>query len=801
MLSDITTIKIQGANFTSLTPFKLFDPVEGDKSKTVKATLLYGRNGTGKSTIAKAFRKIKGETLPTIIQASIYNKEGNSISLTETDKKHIFVYDEDFVYKNVRLQEDHLDTIVMLGEAADLTEQIDKAEAERDKALSDYEAQIALYKEYTEYDNPKSPKYYIIRLGNALRGDESWAGRDKRIRDARQNTQVRDDTYKQFVNLTPSKSSSKLLLEFEEKMEALKNARSGASAIDAVVPSFSNSYIEYDDERLQDLLAGKIEKPELTDRERYLLRLVESGNSNDLSSRLIVFKQAATDTCPYCLQSVSKEYKADLVTSIEKVLSKTVEDHQKKLQGRIFEEIRIDLSQYEELNSYKQCVELIEKINTTVLANNERIRSKISNPYEPIYIIETDVAGMAIQLEDALEELEKERKAHNAKATKTEPIEKELIRINGEIAHYDVAELAALYDKQFKESKAAKRKSEEMKIVWEDRQREVENLEAQRRNVKLALGLINACMKYIFFAEDRLRIEYVDGVYKLLSHGKSVKPCDVSVGERNIIGLSYFFTSIMEGQEEKDAYSKEYLLVIDDPVSSYDLENRIGIISFLKYKLAAFLEGNENTRAIVMTHDLTTLYDLLKTIEEIMEVCKTKDYSKPPIFHHFELSENGELETFRYRNRHEYTELVGRIYRYARGETGENELVIGNIMRQVIEAFSTFQYKKDIQHVSTDEQILALLGDPEYVAYYRNLMYRLVLHGGSHREEQVKTMQDFRFFSLISDAEKEKTARDVLCFIYLLNKRHLLVHLKEFKDVETTLNGWCQDIKRNAAVI
>ena len=104
---------------------------------------------------------------------------------------------------------------------------------------------------------------------------------------------------------------------------------------------------------------------------------------------------------------------------------------------------------------------------------------------------------------------------------------------------------------------------------------------------------MNACLKYIFFAEDRLRIDYSDGEYRLYSHGKSVRPCDVSVGERNIIGLSYFFTSIMEGQEEKNVYGKEYLLVIDDPVSSYDTENRIGILSFLKYKLGLFLEGNE----------------------------------------------------------------------------------------------------------------------------------------------------------------------------------------------------------------
>jgi hypothetical protein len=80
-------------------------------------------------------------------------------------------------------------------------------------------------------------------------------------------------------------------------------------------------------------------------------------------------------------------------------------------------------------------------------------------------------------------------------------------------------------------------------------------------------------------------------------------------------------------------------------------------------------------------------------------------------------------------------------------------------------------------------------------------MYRLVLHGGSHKEEQIKAMKDFQFFSLISETEKKRTAKDVLCFIYLLNKRHLLEHLKDSGNIEPELQSWCQDIKARAAVI
>ena len=99
MLKDISTIKIQGANFASLTSLDVFEPRDGkdkqgnDGFKTVKGVLLYGRNGSGKSTIARAFRKAKGETQPAIKQTSFSDKDGKPVILlfksAETDRNEL----------------------------------------------------------------------------------------------------------------------------------------------------------------------------------------------------------------------------------------------------------------------------------------------------------------------------------------------------------------------------------------------------------------------------------------------------------------------------------------------------------------------------------------------------------------------------------------------------------------------------------------------------------------------------------------------------------------------------------------
>lgn len=805
MLKDIAAIKVQGANFSTLTPFVLFEPRDGkdkagnDLFKTVKGALLYGRNGTGKSTIAKAFRKAKGEILPAIRQISFVDKGGNPVALSEDEKKRVFVFDEDYVNSQVKLKEDHLETIIMLGQAADLAEKIEQAEKERDSSKSVYETKETALKEYKDTSNPKSPTNRLWKIGNALRGDDAWAGRDRRINGGRQNTQVRDDTYKKFIGLIPQKTRSDLIVEFEEQLKAFETAKSGSKRIDTKVPGLPKAYDQYDDEAIIALLAKKIEKPVLSEREQYLMGLVESGKSGELSQKAAFFKNPGVKACPYCFQPVSEEYKTSLVASIEKVLSRIVAEHQKALEGCVYGDVIIDVSAFSALSSYEICTGLINKINIAIQENNKLIQQKVANPYQPIEATNQSISTLITQLVESLTKLESEREQFNKKATNTKPIINRMNEINSHIAHYDIIDLAAEYDKQQGEFEKAEKAFKDAKDDYESKKKAVEDLEAQRKNVQLALDIMNACLKYIFFADDRLRIDYTDGEYRLYSHGKSVRPCDVSVGERNIIGLSYFFTSIMEGQEEKDVYGKEYLLIIDDPVSSYDTENRIGILSFLKYKLGAFLEGNEFSKAIVMTHDLMTFYDIHKVFEEITACCKKKGYTLPPKFNRFELTD-GAIASFRYNNRQEYTEILKLIYSYGQGNSNEHDLVIGNLMRQALEAFATFQYKKGIEDVSTDPDILALLPERAYKTYFENLMYRLVLHGSSHKEEQIKAMKDYDFFSLISETEKRRTAKEVLCFIYLLNPRHVLQHLQEIKNSETTLKTWCNEIKARAAM-
>lgn len=503
MLKDITGIRLCGANFESLTDILLLDPHEENSSKIkqIKGSLIYGRNGAGKSTLAKAVKKARGEFQDTISQADFLGTNNTPLVLSEEEKSRIYVFDEDYIDKNIKLRESGLSTIIMLGQQAELEEQIQAAHKELEEVNSELNAQKSIVLEYEKVECEKSPKYHMKCIRSALQGDECWAGRDKLIKGNRQNTAIRDDTYKQFVTLSTTKTRDQLIVEFNETLKELRNAQQGDASIQTRVPTFS---LDYDEEKLSNLLNTILEKPDLSERERYLLDLVQTGKTAHLNYMFDLFSDAKICMCPTCMQPVSETYKHDLVQSIQKVLSKVVEEHQSSLQKFMLQDIEMDFTQFTKLTeNIDLCLRLVSQINTTIKNNN------------------------------------------------------------------------------------------------------------------------------------------------------------------------------------------------------------------------IIIQGNAS----------------------------------------------------------------------------EYELVIGNIMRQMLEAFSTFQYKKGIEEVSTDQNILAVLPDEEYRIYFENLMYRLILNNGSHRLNQTKSMSDMNFFTVISSSEKQRTAKELLCFIFLLNERHLLSHLEGCEDVMTNLTLWCNEIK------
>ena len=799
MLRDLVSIRVKNDFFNLGQNFSFFS---SNNKSFIKGSLVYGRNGSGKSTIARAFRQVADGGSNSNMDVKVFDSSGVEIVLSEEDRKKIYVFDETYVDKNVKLQDDKLETIVMLGEAVTLTESIEKAKRECNRYEQEYEEKSAQVAELKDEKKVKSPMYYKKIMVDELKGDGHWAGRSREINGWRKNASVTDDTYKEFLSINITRSESDLNSEYKAKLEELNSARMGGLVIKDEIPAIKMSFNKAREDGIISLLEKKIEKPLLSDREKRLLSCLENRGMGDLSERLRFFKDKDNTECPYCLQALSVKYKESLVGSIQKILNKEVEAHLEELRRNVLSLIYLDLSLFGKIPGCNECVGLLDRLNAGFERYNEYLDNKIKDPYSPISIKSLGLSDLFDRLVVKLRELEQNRKKYNEKKTQVDPIIKVLNDINAELAAHKIKPIAELYEQHMKLFAEECDELERKRKKLDEQKHLIMDLEAKRRNVAIAVDSINSCLRYILFAEDRLRIENSDGGYKLLVNGKNVRPCDISEGERNIIGLSYFFTKLFEGKAEVSAFKDEYLIVIDDPISSFDFENRVGVFSFLNYKLTAFLTAQKLTRVLLLTHELRTFYEINKMFDSILKECKDKFKTKGLDIRYFEIRDKS-LNVFLLRGckRHEYTELISIIYQYAKGELNAYNTVIGNVMRQVMEAFGTFLYKEGIVEISKNEKILKLLNDNEYIAYYRNLMYRLVLHGGSHKEEQVLAMDDFDFFNYISDEEKLRTAKDVLCFIYLLNRVHVLQHLKKYSSAESDLDAWCCEIKSKSVAL
>ena len=778
MLSRIRGIRINGALYSTETTINLFSDNESDR-----VSLIFGRNGSGKSTVSRAVAKATCDDESDIVSAQFVGYDGMNLVLTEDVARRVHVFNEDYISSKVRFREDGLGTIVMFGETGDIADQIEAVEQEIKEVEKNNTSLSEQLKEFNDDKNMLSPKYHYTQVKTSLQGDASWAGRERLIVGSKQNASVMDATINNIMDEIPIESQDEVINAYDKAYNELLTVKEHSEKITSSLPSMT----DYTDSLIEvvKLLGQRVEQPSLNERERKLLAIALDGRQETLYDMRRDFSDDSTDTCPYCLQSVADEYKHELIKSIEKVLSEDVENHRDELTKSKIQTLSMDFSAFDiaDKGLTDKCRNALSETNAEISNCNIKIEEKIGNLFNPITDFSSELQAKAEFLCGLISELEETVEHFNSQIAGSADIQDTLKRLNKKRAYHEVKSHYANYLKQSEEKECCEKSFGSSQTELLATKNKLEELNEQKRNVRIALDFINNGLQYVFFSADRLTVDYNGENYIILSNGNPVRPRNISAGERNILALCYFMTDILSDTDEKDTHKTEYMIVIDDPVSSFDLENRVGVISFLKSQMIKILRGNPNSRVVLLSHDLLAIYDIEKALEEIKEqisVKLTDSSEKNMTYRLFELDSKS-IRDFRHNDRNEYSLSLKIIYGYAVGKSSEYELVIGNIMRRALEAFSNFEYRKGISEISCDPAVLASLGDDER-EYFENLMYRLVLNGESHLRERATLLADNNFFATISKEEKKRTARDILCLIYLLNKKHITAHITAMKD-------------------
>ncbi len=723
--------------------------------------ILYGRNGSGKTLISQAIAKFKESSETEDLQMEFIE------SLTEEDKKHIFVYNEKFIEQNIKVDREGLNQIVMLGEQVELDQQI----KECDERIERIRIEKTTLEEVLNKNivGSVANRFYSVRekLIQKLASDGNWAERDGKIRGNKIKSKVVATTIDDIF--TSGKGTISLLdlkKEVEQGIIKIRQTK-GKQKIQWVCPRFSKPT---DFKLLNNYLRKKIEMPKLTDRDKAILNIVEGKYGRYISNTKEVFSDETVNVCPLCLRPIDAKEKETTIQFVEKILNKEAQDYQDLLNGELSKLIKSQLSIIPSFEG-SLFVEENKKAQTAIGIYNSVIneiiviiKERLENIYQPFSkTIDEEKYNVALsELRSAFDSIDTVVKEYNRIIEGEGAFKNEILKKNKQLAFN---EFESLINDFVALSKEKNQQTNDLKDKKEEEKQEItkrNDLVAQKQQVVIALKFINEALSYVFFDKNRLQLKKGDGCYTLFSRKKEVKPTKISVGERNVIALCYFFASMFVDKEEKDKYKDASLIIIDDPVSSFDFENRLGVVSLLRWMIDKFLKGNENTKILVMTHDLQTVFNLQKIRKEMDgEKDGFMELVNKSICHNKGLH-------------NEYKILLCSVFDFACGNHDENASVVGNQMRKVMEAYSSFVYAKNFESISHDIEIINSIPKNKQL-YYQNLMTRLVLNGESHKEEAANALELTGFKYTIE--EKRLVAKSIIMFLYYINPKHVYSNL------------------------
>lgn len=273
MFNTVSGIKVDGGFFKAPPPFMLFQHIKGKKQKNV--AVIYGKNGSGKTSLAQAVDEYKKTTFSQFSFVEFLDNDESPISSINLNLKNIHIFDETFINNNVRFKEDErLDAIVLLGETVHLVEKIQTLEA-RQQNLENLKKE--LNNDLNDLNNPdhqNSPKCYKKRVETFLKN--RWAKEGPKIDSNRivalavsenvLNRFLGANNFQQNINITTLEE------DYKTKLSQLDQLNKNTPITKPVITLSLTPNI---DESINLLLSKLIKKPEFSDREIAIIDMLK----------------------------------------------------------------------------------------------------------------------------------------------------------------------------------------------------------------------------------------------------------------------------------------------------------------------------------------------------------------------------------------------------------------------------------------------------------------------------------------------------------------------------------------------
>ena len=652
-----------------------------------KINLVYGLNGTGKSTFSGYF----------------YNPEDAryaGCSRVSAQTNPVIVYNQIFV-KDTFYEADKLKGIFSLSK------ENKEAEEKIAVATKTYQQQNRLLEEKRK-EKEIVNKEFLSQKQTAI--DKVWeikttySGGDRVLEYCLQALMGKKETLFDYIQniKKPDYEPTKTIQLIKDEVEALQDKNATEQPILPTL-TFLGADIE-----LNSIFASAI----LGNTDSEVADLIEKlGNADWVKQGLIYLPQEINDSateCPFCQHTtITSKFSESLkeyfdVTYQQKIeLLETLKSEYitavTNLEGIIVFNSHPSTLNYRDSLSTKY-----QKIIDTLRSNIEKIEFKIKAPKSPQTL--ADSSSFLLEFNQQITQINLNIHAHNEqfqnRGSALNSLKNEFWNLMR--WQYDQTLTRFETDRQSANNKLASLGEEVTTIDSSIAEAKEQIALAQKEtiNVDEAVTAINTNLLELGIDGFKI-LKHTERLYRVVRADDSADAFHtLSEGERMMISFLYF-CELCKGKANPEDTSTQKVVVIDDPISSL---SHIFVFNVGQLIRTIFFKDLKFSQVFVLTHSLYFFYELTdphherrKANQKLFRITKSGDGSK--------------IEEMKY----EEIQNDYQAYWNVINDPTQPPALIANCMRNIIEYFFNFVRKRDLNNVFLSEELQA----NKYQAFYR----------------------------------------------------------------------------------
>ena len=653
-----------------------------------KVNLIYGLNGTGKSTLTNF----------------LYEKDKEKYSSCKLeglgDDDIILVYNQKFIYDTF-YESKNLKGIFTLS----------KENKEAEQKISNAKSEIIKIEEILSNEiEKKNNKESELQLTMQKAENKIWeikkqfTGGDRILEFCLEG--LRGSKERLFSHIEklqkpvqkPTKSVDVLKKETESiKGETAKKYNS--------VPNiqFTGDKIESEPIFLK-LIVGN--------QDSIVAELIQNLNNSDWVKKGLEYLPEGIDNnglpCPFCQENTITE---TFVFNIKNYFDESYEKDIGRLK-RLLSDYQDAINKIASIEAYEDNLFIIEKksefelkYNAVFKALTDNIRNiegKLKTPSQTVDLI--DSSKKIKSFNQFIDSINAEIEQHNKKIDNIEMALTQIKDTFWEIMRWDYDQTLANFksntasilkkikDINYKVSDIEKNINAQKEIIRQQQKRTV-NIDAAISNINNGLSDLGI---NDFFIE-----KHSETLYKIVREKKSDASFQtLSEGEKMIISFLYF-VSYVKGKKSATEVGNKKIIVIDDPISSL---SHIYIFNVGRMIKNLFFSSDQFEQVFVLTHSLYFFYELTERKHE-----NRKKMQK--LFRMIKNSEGSQIQEMKYSEiQNDY-----QSYWHIIKDRDQHPALIANCMRNIIEYFFNFVEKKNLNDLFQKSE----LQNTKYQAFLR----------------------------------------------------------------------------------